>query len=235
MDQPEIEYLVSQAISDRPSATNAPLNLYVCKGRIVCGARIVMPKDADFITHVSNDDLENGFNDRQWKLIVLKIRSIALSDGFTGRGDKRLRTVAEEHRDGFLENDDMPSYEDRRREQRMVNRRQVLFGEESEIDLLKGRMRDISSGGISFTCRADNSHFSSGQKIVTRFSVPRINGDNSYDDISFDRIGKICRVSKINRQLNQIAVEFAKPLPFKPAEQYESLSEIDSDLFASKV
>ncbi len=46
MTSAEIESLIAEAIDNRPRVTNAAMNLYIHNGRLICGARIVMPEDA---------------------------------------------------------------------------------------------------------------------------------------------------------------------------------------------
>ena len=70
MDAHEIELLISEAIKARPTVTTAPMNLYVHKNRIICGARLLMPKDAAFIAHLSPHHLQNGIDSKDWKKIV---------------------------------------------------------------------------------------------------------------------------------------------------------------------
>ncbi len=79
MNSPEIERLITEAINNRPKVTTAPLNLYIYNSKLVCGARIVMPKDARFVVYVPSNCLEQGFNDKEWKLIVQKVNQVANS------------------------------------------------------------------------------------------------------------------------------------------------------------
>ena len=63
MDTYQIEQLISQAIANRPLATSAPLNLYILNSKLICGARIVMPKNARFIAHISPETIVHGFDE----------------------------------------------------------------------------------------------------------------------------------------------------------------------------
>ena len=83
-------------------------------------------------------------------------------------------------------------------------------------------MVDISSEGIGFSCRADENCPRLGQQVATRFSIPRFNSDKSFDSVSFNRLGRICRVGKPNNFLRCVGAQFATPLPFKPGEQQPS-------------
>jgi hypothetical protein len=95
----------------------------------------------------------------------------------------------------------------------------VWFAEDFNEELLQGQMVDISSGGAAFTCHAGDSCPYPGQEITARFSVPRLGPEESFDMASFTRIGQVCRVDGVNRFLHRVAIQFAKPLPFRPGEQ----------------
>ena len=216
MNSPEIEYLIASAINNRPKVTNAPMNLYIYDGKLICGARIVMPKDADFVAHVAPHQLENGFGDGEWKLIVERTIEIAGTQELTA-GIIPMSTGQNEFHHRIKT--DRAKLKEQRREQRLRHRRPVWFGENFGGTLSQGQMVDVSSGAVAFTCRADGNCPQPGRQIATRFSVPRLNPDDSFDAVSFNRIGRICRVDKANDILRRVAVQFAKPLPFKPGEQ----------------
>ena len=203
MDLPEIERLITTAINNRPTVTNAPVNLYIYNGGVVCGARVVMPKDAVFVSHVSVDKLENGFDNNEWKLIVEKTQK-ALNDAHTGDDNSG------QGRTNFAE---------RRREQRLPLRRPILFGDDRKQTLSHGQMVDIASGGIAFTFCGRDTDLAQGENITARFSVPYFGPDDSVVMHKFTRSGRICRISEANSFLKKAAVQFARPLPFKPAEQ----------------
>ena len=205
MNSPEIERLIAEAIENRPKVTNAPMNLYIYDGKLICGARVVMPRDADFIAHVAPHQLENGFSDSEWKLVVEKTREIVSSEELTAGAVKKPLSGKRK--------------KEQRKEQRLRHRRPVWFAEDFGAELSQGRMVDVSSMGMAFTCRADENCSHPGQQIAARFSVPRLNPDDSFDTVSFNRIGRICRLDRVNSPLRRVAVQFAKPLPFKPAEQ----------------
>lgn len=218
MDLPEIEHLAAEAINNRPKVTNAPVNLYICDGRLICGARILMPKDADFVAHVPPYQLQNGFSDKEWKLIVERIKEIAGPEELTAEATKKSTSVERsELRRQIKTNQE--EFKERRKEQRLNYHHPIWFARDFNETLSRGRMVDVCSGGMAFTCRASENYPQPGQQIATRFSVPRFNPDDSFDTVSFNRRGRICRVDKTNRFLRRVAVQFAKPLPFKPAEQ----------------
>ena len=126
----------------------------------------------------------------------------------------------------------MDTYSERREEQRLRYHWPVWFAEDFNETLSQGQMVDVSSAGAAFTCHADENCPYPGQKITTRFSVPRFGSDDSFDMASFTRIGRICRVDNVNRFLRRIAVQFAEPLPFKPSEQADSDSDAQQRLRA---
>ena len=213
MDLPDIEQLIDQAITNRPKVTNASMNLYVCNGKVVCGARIVMPQNAALIANLSPGYLKEGFNDKQWKLLVEKTKSI----------------LEKQHHNSDTANyttQRQPVKDERRTESRLSYRRAMWFAEDLRKKLNRAVMCDVSSGGMSFTCCPDENPPQHGQQIATRFNVPKLTNNGSPTSVKFDRIGRICRVDKINSSLNRIAVQFTTPLPFIPTEQ---LNEQSSD------
>ena len=218
MNLPEIEHLVAEAINNRPKVTNAPLNLYIYDGRLICGARILMPKGADFVAHVPPYQLQNGFSNKEWKLIVEEIKEIAGAEELTAETTKRPASAGQNEPQHKTETE-QEEFKERRSEQRLDYHRPMWFGDDFNEILSRGRMVDVSSEGMAFTCGTDESCLRPGQQIAARFSVPRLNPDDSFDAVSFNRRCRICRVNKANRFMRRVAVQFAKPLPFKPAEQ----------------
>ena len=93
-------------------------------------------------------------------------------------------------------------------------------------------MVDVSSNGAAFTCHADENCPHPGQEITARFSVPCFGGGDSFDMTSFTRIGRVCRVDEVNTFLRCVAVQFAKPLTFKPGEQADSQSDAQQNVKA---
>lgn len=91
-------------------------------------------------------------------------------------------------------------------------------------------MLDISSGGMAFSCNDEYYASSPGEIMNTRFSIPRFNPDKSFDSVSFTRRGRICRLDKLDTDLYKIALQFAKPLPFKPAEQNSRVASVEQCL-----
>ena len=211
MNIPEIERSITEAIYNRPKVTTAPLNLYLYNSKIICGGRIVMPKDAKFIAYVPPNCLKKGFNEKEWKLIVQKIN--LLTNNQYDNDNKPEETLAKKQpkQTGFSE---------RRREQRLYYRRPMWYFQSLNKTRHKGQLVDVSSNGMGFTCSMSNRNLlAAKQKISTRLDVPLFGKDGSYDMIRFDRTGLIHRVEKTNNSIHRIALEFTQPLPFKPAEQ----------------
>jgi hypothetical protein len=113
----------------------------------------------------------------------------------------------------------MDSKRERRMEQRLRYHLPIWFAEGFDETLSQGQMVDISSVGASFTCRADVNCPYPGQRVTSRFSVPRFGSDESFDLASFTRTGSVCRVDEVSEFLRRVAVQFAEPLPFRPGEQ----------------
>ena len=114
---------------------------------------------------------------------------------------------------------------ERRTEQRLRYCWPVWFSEDFNGVLSQGQMVDVSSRGAAFTCYENDMRPHLGQNITTRFSIPKYGPGNSFDMAEFVRDGHVCRIESSNGYLCRIAVQFAKPLPFKPGEQVEEKSE----------
>jgi len=211
MNSPEIERLITEAIKNRPNVTTAPLNLYIYNSKLVCGARIVMPKEAKFVAYVPSNCLEQGFNDKEWKLIVQKVNQVTNSQHPADNKPKEMTDIKQSKQIRFNE---------RRKEQRLYYRRPMWYSQSINKTHYKGQMVDISSGGMGFTCCVtEEPPLATRQQITTRLDVPLFGTDGSYDMVRFDRAGQICRVEKVNSSLHRVALQFTQPLPFKPAEQ----------------
>jgi len=225
MNVPEIERLISEAIANRPSVTCAPMNLYIHNGVIVCGARAVMPGQAIFIAHILPQHLEKGLSEQEWKNVVERVTQITAMRPLVGRGE--IKPLSEIHRE--LEeqiNANRSILNDRRKERRLRYRRPIWFTEDANNAHCQGQMVDISSGGVLFTCCSEEKSLHPNQQITTRFSIPRVGPDNTVENVTIDRVGRVCRVEKSGDYLHRVAVQFATPLPFKPAEQ--GLPEFDA-------
>ena len=222
MNSPEIERLITEAINNRPKVTTAPMNLYIYNSKVVCGARIVMPKDAKFVAYVPTNCLEKGFNDKEWKLIVQKVNQVTNSQHPDDNKPKEMSDIKQFKQTKFNE---------RRREQRLYYRRPMWYSQSFNKTLYKGQMVDVSSSGLGFTCcMTKENPLVTQQQITTRLDVPRFDTDGSYDMVRFDRVGRICRVEKVDSSIHRIALQFAQSLPFKPAEQGLPTSVVEQKL-----
>lgn len=113
---------------------------------------------------------------------------------------------------------------ERRRETRLRYHWPIWFGSDFKGVLNQGQMVDISSGGASFTCYADNCP-THGQSITARFSVPKYEEDESFDIESYVRSGQICRIDQISPFVKKIAIQFSDALPFQPGQQKTKVAE----------
>ncbi|MHC4855217.1 MAG: PilZ domain-containing protein [Planctomycetota bacterium] len=110
----------------------------------------------------------------------------------------------------------MDSGMERRGEERLRYSWPVWFAEDFDDVLTQGQMVDVSSGGAAFTCYTDRCP-TPGERITTRFSVPKFDESDSYDLANFIRDGRICRIDDLGPYVKRVAVQFAQPLPFSPA------------------
>ena len=129
----------------------------------------------------------------------------------------------------------MDNNSDRRREQRLRYHWPVWFAEDFNEALSQGQMVDITSTAAAFTCRKDEHYPYIGQHLTARFSVPRFQPGEAFDMTNFTRSGRICRIDDINQFSMLIALQFAKPLPFKPGEQADSESETQERLASTMI
>jgi hypothetical protein len=194
------------------------MNLYVYGSEVVCGARVVMPADAAFIVHIPPDKLQNGFSEKEWELIVEKTREIIGTEELAATAAKTLRHVRQNQLQRRIEAN-QSRFQEHRREQRLRYRRPIEFCRDSSETFTQAYMVDVCSNGMAFTCHATRDCPSTGQQLTTRFTVPRFYGDGSFDAVDFSRVGCTCRVDDVNRFLRRVAIQFAKPLPFRPAER----------------
>jgi len=120
----------------------------------------------------------------------------------------------------------MGQEQERRAEPRLRYSWPIWFAEDFDDELTQGQMIDLSSSGAAFSCYSDRCP-SQGEKITARFSVPHYQGEHSFDLANFVRQGQICRVDEVSPYVRRVAVQFAEPLPFRPADgkQYLNHSE----------
>ena len=120
----------------------------------------------------------------------------------------------------------MEKTDERRREQRLDFQWPIWHAEGFGKTLSQGQIVDISSGGAAFTCGDDPNCPYPGQKLTSRFSVPHVGADGSCGMVSFTRAGLVCRVDNVDKFSSRIAIQFAEPLPFRPAEQLPSQADM---------
>jgi hypothetical protein len=113
----------------------------------------------------------------------------------------------------------MDKTKERRREERLRYRWPVWFAEDFTINVCEGLMIDVSSGGLAFTCKADDNCPYAGQRLVTRFSIPNMAAQDGAAMRSFTRSGDVVRVEALNNDLRRVAIQFHEPLSLKPCEQ----------------
>lgn len=225
MNIPEIERSITEAIFNRPKVTTAPLNLYLYNSKLICGGRIVMPKDAKFVAYVPPNCIEKGFNEKEWKLIVQKINMLTNNQYDNDHKQKKISIKKQLNQTRFCE---------RRSEQRLYYHRPMWYFQSIDKTRHKGQLVDVSSNGMGFTCNMSSQNLlAAKQKITTCLDVPLFGKDGSFDMIRFDRTGQIHRVEKVNNSIHRIALEFTQPLPFKPAEQGLPTTIIEQKLAAS--
>jgi hypothetical protein len=217
MTSPEIERLVAKVIDNRPRITKAPMNLYIHNGRLICGARTVMPKDAVFVAHVPPDRLENGFSEKEWKLIVEKIENVLSKvESITAAGLAANAAISESAAEAETR---QKRFRERRSEQRLRYYHPIWFSEDFDKGPLQGQMADVCSRGIAFTCDSGEPYMCPGWQLTTRFNVPHFDLGRSPKIMSFERTGCVCRVDDLDNVSRRVALQFAEPLPFKPGEQ----------------
>jgi hypothetical protein len=110
---------------------------------------------------------------------------------------------------------------EKRREARLNYNWPIWFNENYDQTMIQGQMIDISSCGAAFTCYADKCPHD-GQEITARFSVPAHVPDDNFDLESFIRKGHVCRIDEVSAYVRKVAIQFADPLPFKPADTINS-------------
>ena len=113
----------------------------------------------------------------------------------------------------------MDEAKNRRIEARLCYQWPVLYAQDFKQTLSEGLMVDVSSGGLAFMCREDENCPQVGQKLVTRFSIPRSQEEDFSAMTSFTRSGLVLRVDHINSSLCQVAIQFDESLSLKPSEQ----------------
>lgn len=106
---------------------------------------------------------------------------------------------------------------EKRAEKRLRYHWPVWFGHDYNDILQQGQMVDVSSGGAAFTCYNDCCPYP-GEHITARFSVPKYDDSEDFNVENYIRDGKVCRIQEISPYVRKVAVQFERPLPFKPGE-----------------
>ena len=115
---------------------------------------------------------------------------------------------------------------EQRREERLECQWPLWFAGDTGESLAQGEMIDVSSGGLAFTCNANQRTPSTGERLVLHFSVPRSSCSDSFDMAKFTRTAHICGTGNMEPSLLRVSVEFEEPLPFKPIEQVSDKADV---------
>ncbi len=113
----------------------------------------------------------------------------------------------------------MDDIKEQRREKRLRHQWPVWFSEDFKLAVFQGLMVDVSSGGLAFTCNFDENCPQPGQRLMTRFSIPRFGDDDPSAMTSFTRSGRVLRIDILDNRIRRVAIQFDEPLSLKPAEQ----------------
>jgi len=105
---------------------------------------------------------------------------------------------------------------ERRKEPRLYCHWPVWFTEGLGKTLYRGRMLDISSEGVAFTCQAEKKFPRLGQKVTTHFDVPRTGSNDASDMTTFTRVSHVYRIDALDKETSRVAVHFDEPLNFTP-------------------
>lgn len=108
----------------------------------------------------------------------------------------------------------MDKTKERRKQERLCYRLPVWFAEDFNGAVSEGVMIDISSSAMAFSCDAGENCPHPGQRLTTRFSIPRSDMRDHSDMKTFTRTGRVCRVDDISDGLCRVAIQFDDPPPF---------------------
>ncbi|MHC4072950.1 MAG: PilZ domain-containing protein [Planctomycetota bacterium] len=124
----------------------------------------------------------------------------------------------------------MGKADERRSEQRLHYRWGVRFTCSTGGKPLSGQMFDVSSNGMALLFHANEKCPRPGQSITANFGVPCFDSRGSFETMFFNRIGRVCRVDRLNSKVNRVSIRFTEPLFFKPGEQKITESEAQQRL-----
>ncbi len=113
----------------------------------------------------------------------------------------------------------MDSNAQNQRERRLAYRWPVWCSEDATQAVFLGLMEDVSSGGIAFTCAADQGHFQQGQRLTVRFSLPQFDGEDPEATIGVTRTGCVRSTAPAEAGACRVGLQFDTPLSLKPAEE----------------
>jgi hypothetical protein len=123
----------------------------------------------------------------------------------------------------------MDSSAEQRQEQRLAFRSPIWYGEDLTKAVFLGLMEDVSSGGIAFSCTADDGRLQEGQRLTVRFSIPRFDDTDSQATVGVTRIGQIRWVTPVSSGTHRVGLQFDVPLSLKPAEEAAMTTMCPSD------
>ena len=114
---------------------------------------------------------------------------------------------------------------DQRAEQRLRYRWPVRFASGDNDKITQGQIVDVSSDGMAMLCHSGKYCPRKNQLLNIDFGVPHFGLSHSLDVVFVNRTGRVCRIQKLSKIVNRIAVQFTEPLFFKPGQQDISESE----------
>jgi len=114
---------------------------------------------------------------------------------------------------------------DQRAEQRLRYRWPVRFVSGDNDKITQGQIVDVSSDGMAILCHSGKYCPRKNQLLNIDFGVPHFGLSHSLDVVFVNRTGRVCRIQKLSKIVNRIAVQFTEPLFFKPGQQDISESE----------
>ena len=116
----------------------------------------------------------------------------------------------------------MEKTRERRSEERLRYQCPIWFAEDFKQTLSTGLMVDVSSGGMAFTCNADENCPYLSQQLTARFSIPEFSVQDSSAVTGITRTGRALRIDNVNSFLRRVAIQFDEPLSLKPCEQAQT-------------
>lgn len=105
------------------------------------------------------------------------------------------------------------------REERLVYRWPMWFGENPAEAVFAGLMFNVSSGGMAFTYKAGLCRLRKDQPITVRFSLPRFDENDPAATVGITRTGQVRWTAPTGDGTQKVGIQFDTPLSLKPAEQ----------------